>query len=147
MAVKMTSRKRFREAMAQGVSDRVPYFEEGLREAVLAAWKRQGMPPEALGGTPFPADRRVGLQPELDPRPRLRHYPSRPGDLAEFVRCFAPDDPDRLAVDGCDLAAAGTSDGPVTMLRVHRGFFLSMGVEAWPRFRELMEMLTAAPRG
>ncbi len=64
---------------------------------------------------------------------------------AEFAWRLDPDDPDRLAVDECDLATAALPGDHVTMLRIHRGFFLSMGVADWPRFRELMEMLTAAP--
>ncbi len=145
MPVEMSSRQRFRETMASGTPDRVPYFGEGLREEVLAAWQRQGMPPGEFPDTLFPTDRRIELQPDLDPRPPLSRYPSSREDLAEFARRLDPDDPARLAVDECDLAGASAPDGHVNMLRVHRGFFLSMGVQGWSRFKTLMEMLVDAP--
>jgi hypothetical protein len=37
----MNSRERFRETMRYGAPDRVPYFEEGIRDDVLRAWRRQ----------------------------------------------------------------------------------------------------------
>ena len=39
----MNSRDRFRETMRYGAPDRVPYFEEGIRDDVLRAWRRQGL--------------------------------------------------------------------------------------------------------
>ena len=145
MSPEMTSRRRFNETMALGVPDRVPYFEEGLRAEVLAAWRRQGMPSGRLCGALAATDRREEIQPDLDPRPPLTRYPSKSGDLPEFARRLDPGDPQRLEAAECRLAEAALPDGHVNMLRVHRGFFLSMGVQGWPRFRELMEMLTEAP--
>ncbi len=40
----MNSRERFHATMNFGHPDRVPYFEEGIREEVLSAWRAQGMP-------------------------------------------------------------------------------------------------------
>jgi len=145
MPVEMTNRQRFSETMSLGSPDRIPYFEEGLREEVLAAWRKQGMSPAQSPFTLFPTDRREEIQPDLDPRPSLSRYPSSREDLAEFERRLDPDDPGRLAVDECDLAGASAPDGHVNMLRIHRGFFLSMGVEDWSRFKALMEMLVDAP--
>ena len=145
MPVEMTSRQRFRETMDLGAPDRVPYFEEGLREEVLAAWRKQGMPPGELPHSLFPTDRRQELQPDLDPRPPLSRYPSSREDLAELERRLDPGDPGRLTVEECDLAGASAPDGHVNMLRVHRGLFLSLGVKDWSRFKALMEMLVDAP--
>ena len=39
----MNNRERFFETLHYGNPDRVPYFEEGIREDVIAAWKEQGM--------------------------------------------------------------------------------------------------------
>ncbi len=42
----MNSRERFRETMEYGKPDRVPYFEEGIRDDVLSLWRRQGLAPD-----------------------------------------------------------------------------------------------------
>ena len=39
-----TSRIRFLETLRFGTTDRVPYFEEGIREDVIRAWRKQGLP-------------------------------------------------------------------------------------------------------
>ena len=41
----MNSRRRFLETMQYGTPDRVPYFEEGIRDEVIKAWHSQGLPP------------------------------------------------------------------------------------------------------
>ncbi len=40
----MNSRRRFLETMQYGTPDRVPYFEEGIRDEVLKVWHSQGLP-------------------------------------------------------------------------------------------------------
>jgi hypothetical protein len=40
----MNSRQRFLETMRYGKPDRAPYFEEGIRDEVLAVWRQQGLP-------------------------------------------------------------------------------------------------------
>ena len=39
----MNSRERFLRTMEFRAPDRVPYFEEGIRDEVVAAWRRQGL--------------------------------------------------------------------------------------------------------
>jgi len=39
-----TTRRRFAETMRCGAPDRVPCFEDGLRDDVLEQWRRQGLP-------------------------------------------------------------------------------------------------------
>ena len=46
----MNSRQRFRATMRYEVVDRVPYFEEPLREEVIEAWHSQGLRPGLLQG-------------------------------------------------------------------------------------------------
>ena len=51
----MSSRERFRETMDYGRPDRVPYFEEGIREDVLMEWQAQGLAKAADLATMFPS--------------------------------------------------------------------------------------------
>ena len=82
----MNSRQRFQQTMRYGAPDRVPYFEEGLRDDVLERWHKQGLPApprqRCLGlagvapgmGLPYPADRIVR---ERRPRSRLGRHTAR----------------------------------------------------------------------
>ena len=141
----MNPRHRFAETMSFGRPDRVPYFEEGLRPEVLEAWRRQGMPADLDPAAVFPSDPREEVQPDLDPRPRPETWPASREGLADLVRRLDPDDPSRLS-DDLDAVAARAEDGrQVTMLRVHRGFFLSMGVYDWDRLHETCLLLYDDP--
>jgi hypothetical protein len=42
-AKKMNSRERFLKVMQYESVDRVPYFEEGIRDEVIEAWKKTGV--------------------------------------------------------------------------------------------------------
>ena len=67
----MSSRERFRETMSYGRPDRVPYFEEGIREDVLKAWRTQGLAKATDLKTMFLSDHRERMQVDLEPRPKL----------------------------------------------------------------------------
>ena len=141
----MNSRTRFRETMGYGTPDRAPYFEEGIREEVIRAWRKQGLPrgtdPEKL----FPSDPRVEIDLDLEPLPRPRRWPTSKSDLHDFRRRFNPDDPRRLPHDWQACARRAEKNEPTVMLRVHRGLFLSMGVYGWERFAELARLLIQEP--
>ena len=141
----MNSRERFNQAMAYGVVDRVPYFEEGIREEVAAAWRRQGLPPGADLAQLFPSDPREEIVVDLEPRPELARWPSTAADLADFRNSLDPRDPGRFPSDWQRQIQTWQGDDAVRMLRIHRGFFLTMGVRTWPRFREVMDLLFDAP--
>ena len=95
----MLSRERFRQTMQYGAPDRVPYFEEGLRDDVLQAWYQQGLSQDADISRIFPSDRREEIQPELDPLPALKRWPDTLADLAELEKRLDPSDPARLPSD------------------------------------------------
>ncbi len=141
----MKSRDRFRETMRYGRPDRVPYFEEGLRKEVLDVWRRQGMPPKSEFLKRFPSDPRVEIEPELDPLPPLKKRPGTWVDLAEFRKRLNPTDHKRFPQNWKHLVRSLQNKETVRMLRVHRGLFLSMGVQAWSRFMELMSLLGENP--
>ncbi|HYA02920.1 MAG TPA: hypothetical protein VEI04_07380, partial [Syntrophobacteria bacterium] len=92
----MNSRERFRETMGYGRPDRVPYFEEGIRDEVRRVWRNQGLPPEADLSRMFPSDQREELIVDLEPLPWPRNWPTSSSQLDELRRRLDPDDPRRL---------------------------------------------------
>jgi len=54
----MNSRERFLEPLRFGQTDRVPYFQEGIRPDVLRAWSRQGLRSADELSSLFPIDGR-----------------------------------------------------------------------------------------
>jgi hypothetical protein len=142
----MTGRERFRETMCYGKPDRVPYFEEGIRPEVLEAWQGQGMRPDVDLSVMFPCDQREEIQPDLDPRPPFQEWPTSRSGLDVWRRRLNPYEPDRLPDDWLERTRAWRKRDDVLMLRLHRGFFLTMGVESWHRFTQVIYLLKDDPR-
>jgi len=141
----MTARQRFAETMRYGSPDRVPYFEEGLRDDVLEQWHQQGLPPDADLSQMFETDRREQIPVDLEPRPRLEKWPTSRRGLKALRRRLDPDDPGRLPDDWAGRVEARRTRGHVVQLPVHRGFFLSMGVGDWARLLEVLYLLNDQP--
>jgi len=137
----MTSRKRFIETMCYGRPDRVPYFEEGIRDEVIQAWRGQGLSGRSELEHRFPSDKRERMEIDLEPRPGLNAAPSTPSELDEFHRRLDPGDPKRLPHHWKKRVKDWRKRDHMLMLHVHRGFFLTMGVRDWRRFRNVMTML------
>ena len=93
---KMSSRERFRETMGYGTPDRVPYFEEGIRSDVLAAWRTQGLTKDTDLANLFPCDHRERIEVDLEPRPKLLSRLDKMTDLKKFARRLNPSDKARL---------------------------------------------------
>jgi uroporphyrinogen decarboxylase len=141
----MTSRERFRETMRYGRPDRVPYFEDGIRDEVLAAWREQGLPPDADLATLFPTDRRERLPVNLDSTPAgERAIPSR-ANLKASKRSLDPDAPGRLPDDWAEKVRAWRDRDHLLELWVHQGFFLTMGVRDWATFEPVVYLLEDDP--
>jgi uroporphyrinogen decarboxylase len=134
----VNSRERFRATMASEPVDHAPYFEEGLRQEVLDAWRAAGHDPEAELGRLMPVDRRDEIQPDLDPRPAPERWPTSISELEDFRHRLDPDDPARLPEDWERQVGAWRGRDHVVMLRAHRGFFLSTGVHGWDRLWEVI---------
>jgi hypothetical protein len=137
----MNSRERFFETMFYGKPDRVPYFEEGIRQEVLNAWFRQGLSPDDDLEVMFHTDRREEFTPDIGPRPYPKRWPATVSELNKFRHCFDVDDPGRLPEDWSDRVQAWQDRQHVLMLRVHEGFFLSLGVGDWQRFYEVIHQV------
>jgi hypothetical protein len=141
----MNSRDRFLETMRFGHPDRVPYFEEGLRAEVLKAWRKQGLAAGADLAKMFEADRREEISLDVDPHPWPRHWPATRTDLAAYAGWLDPDDASRLPENWNKKIAAWKSRQHVLMMRLHIGFFETMGVDGWQRFHELMQLIHNDP--
>jgi hypothetical protein len=131
--------------MRYGNPDRVPYFEEGIREEVLDAWRKQGLAADADPDRLFPSDRREEIQPELEPLPLPEPWPTSPAELDNLRKSLDPADPRRFPDDWSERVRNWRTRDHVLMLRVHRGFFLSMGVNEWDRFAEVIRLTIESP--
>jgi hypothetical protein len=141
----MNSRERFRITMQYGKPDRIPYFEEGIREEVLRAWMKQGLPSKSEFTRMFPCDKREEIQLELDPIPPPKRWPASKPELEEFQNSLDPQEPSRWPSDWSERIQSWRKSESVLMLRVHRGFFLSMGVHDWNRFTEVVKLTVKNP--
>jgi hypothetical protein len=137
-----SSRRRFIETMRLGKPDRVPYFEEGIRDEVIDVWRGQGLQSRGELENRFPSDKRERIELDLEPHPKFKkRWPSTKADLDEFRRCLDPDDSSRLPDHWKRRVRSWHKRDYALMLHVHRGFFLSMGVRDWQRFQDVMFLL------
>ena len=131
--------------MSYGKPDRVPYFEEGIRREVIRSWRKQGLPKDADIAQMFPSDQREVIEVDLEPRPKFSKWPTSRSDLKELLRRLAPYGRGRLPRGWAKRVRHWKNRDHVLMLRIHRGFFLSMGVYDWRRFSELMDLVIDDP--
>ena len=95
----MTSRERFHETLAYGKPDRVPLFDEGLRDDVLERWQEQGMPAGTDLHDLFGMDQRERIPVDLDPRPRMEDWKPDAAGVKALRRHLDPEDPSRWPDD------------------------------------------------
>ncbi len=141
----MNSRQRFLESLAYGRPDRVPLFEEGIRDEVISAWRNEGLPDNAQFYSLFPIDEREELAMDVEPRPELSHWSSQRSLLDLLRRRLDPEDPARLPADWPERVKAWQRRDHVLMLRVNWGFFQTLGVEGWSRFEEVIYLVKDDP--
>ena len=142
----MNSRERFLKSLAFGQPDRVPLFEEGIRNEVVTAWQNEGLPAGVQFSSLFPADKREELALDVEPRPNLNQWPNRSSVLGILRQRLDPDDPARLPADWAKRVEAWQKRDHVLMLRVNWGFFQTLGVEGWSRFEEVIYLVKDDPR-
>ncbi len=141
----MNCRQRFHETMRYGSPDRVPLFEEGIREEVFRRWRKQGLSGRSDLAKMFSSDTLDWIEPDLDPRPRLKKWPFSFPLLDVLKQRLNPEDTRRLPRRWRKKIREWQKRNHVLMLRVHQGFFLSMGVYGWQRFKEVIHLLTKDP--
>ena len=137
----MDNRQRFYESLHYGNPDRLPYFEEGIREDTLEAWKEQGHPVGADAQELFQADEEEEIKIDLVPVPGFRRWPKTFKEL-EFLEkhldgLILP----RILPDWPKQIGRLRGRDHVLMVRAHEGFFLSMGVgDSQSLFRLVRQM-------
>ena len=141
----MNGRERFIETMRYGAPDRIPCFNEGIQSEVLKAWRKQGLTPGVSLSEEFLSDEREEIEVDLEPSPKIEKLPTSLRDLEAMRQALDPLDRGRLPQPWSKRVLAWRSRNHVLMLRIHRGFFLSMGVDSWTRLEEVMDLLTSKP--
>lgn len=141
----MNARQRFHETMNFGTPDRAPYFEEGIREEVIEEWQNQGLSVDQKFSDLFPNDSFLEIQLNLEPLPEFNKWPSSIHQLDQLRKGFNPDDPSRMPDDWQEIVEKTHNQDTVIFLRVHRGFFQSMGIHKWDRFSDVMFMILEDP--
>jgi len=131
--------------MAYGQPDRPPYFEEGIRDDVIRAWQQQGMPAGKTPSELFGIDKREEIMLEVEPLPWPKEWPTSMAGLGILRDRLDPLDDERLPAGWPDVIAEWrTRDYPV-LIRVHRGFFQTLGVGDWRRFEDVIYLVKDDP--
>ena len=133
----MTSRERFKETLNFGQPDRAPFLEEGIRDEVFNKWN---ISPKKLRKH-YNIDIYKFLMPLIDPVPEPRQWPQRISEIESFRKRLNPDHPSRFGNEWCADVKDCERNDIIRILRVHRGFFLSMGVGDWKRFEYVINLL------
>ena len=132
--------------MSYGALDRVPLFQEGIREEVLDAWHQQGLSPGTDLATLFTYDELEEIEPVLDPIPAIPRRSSKKSIIEELRRRLDPYDPRRLPSDWREQVRQWQESRQAALfLRLHRGFFLTMGVKGWHSFTDAIRLLKDDP--
>jgi len=141
----MTSRERFLETMRLGWPDQAPCFDEGIRPEVIREWQSQGLSRENDLYRIVSMDRKETLETNLYPIPDIKDWPKNMHQLEGFRERLDPFDEKRLPKEWSQKVEGWRHREHALMLYVHEGFFLTMGVEDWQRFLEVMYLLVDQP--
>jgi len=137
----MNNKLRFNNIMNYKDVDRILYFEEGIRKEVLKKWgiKKSDFLKQ------FKVDHREELIPDVDVKPVFKKWPSTIKDLKELKKRLNSYDSSRIPQNFIkNIDRLNNGYAPI-ILRVHRGFFLSLGVYDNHRFLEVINLLTENP--
>ena len=142
---RMNNRQRFYESLHYGSPDRLPYFEEGIREDTLKTWEEQGHPVEAQAQELFIADEKEEIQIDLVPIPGFKGWPKTLKELESLEKHLEGINLTRIFPDWPYQIERLKKREHVLLVRVHEGFFLTMGVEDGQTFTRLMYQIMDEP--
>lgn len=137
----MTGRERFLATLASRKCDRVPFLLEGLRPDVFESW---GIRPDQLPHA-TQTDQHLMLVPDTGPIPYPDDWPVKSSQLPRFLAKLNPRHPERFGSEWQEQTRLCSDSGIIRILRVHNGFFQSMGINDWHRFDETIALLAEAP--
>ena len=138
----LNTKQRFNRIMNLQDVDRVLYFEEGIRTEVLKSWGLSRS--EFL--RKFNVDFREEIIPTLDVSPAFRKWPSTLKQLSKLKNRLDANDASRLPNKLKSRIKKWKERDYPLILRVHRGFFLSMGVYDNNRFLEVLTLMMENPK-
>jgi Uroporphyrinogen decarboxylase (URO-D) len=142
----MNGRERFIKTMDFDPVDRPPLFEDGLRDEVVHNWYKQGLRREIKLENIFTFDKREEIEPDLEPIPSPTYWPKTLAGLKKFAIKYDPHDQKRLPDDWAKKVIEWKTREFPLILRVHRGYFLTMGVHGWHRFTDAIQLLVDEPK-
>jgi len=140
----MNERERFLKTMRFEKPDRVPYFEQFIRDDVLDRWRKEGLPPDANVARYFNLDRRKVLPlklalyelPRFDRTVRNRDDLNRlRKNLEEALKNAYPPDWSKLVEELKDC------DYPVGIGAWESGILQFIGILHWDSFEQALLML------
>jgi len=132
----MTERERFHRLMRGKVVDRPPLLEEGVREAVIESWHKQGLPQDKTHLEAF------GLTPHENIGPDLRYVSSYFGSIIDlsprdYRKAFNVS-PRRFPNDWDETVKRLEDRSHIVCIWASRGFFQALGVGDWPTFEQAL---------
>jgi hypothetical protein len=142
----MNARRRFLETMTFGSPDHVPLFREGMRSDVIRRWIKQGLRSEKELASKFHYDHREEIAPDLYARSQFIFESKSKLDLDRLQKVLDPDDKNRLPSGWRGKVRRWRQREHVLILRVHEGLFLTMGVDGWNSFSNVIELLVDNPK-
>ncbi len=142
----MNARDRFKNTLEAGFADHPPLFEDGIRTEVLRKWHTQGLRNKVKLEDLFVFDHREEIEPDLDPLPSLSRFPSTLEGFQKLLTRLDPSDSQRLPDDWERKVSEWKKRDYPLILRVHRGYYLTLGVYGWRRFAEANRLLVDDPR-
>ena len=143
--VSMNNRQRFYASLHYGTPDRLPYFEEGIREDVLESWREQGHQVGDEAQELFKADGMEEVKIDLVPIPGYKGLPRTFKELESLEKHLGKVKLTRVLPKWPKQIKRLKERDHVLMLRAHEGFFLSMGVEDGRTFACLMYQIMDEP--
>ena len=141
----MNSRQRFLETMRFASPDRVPCFQEGLRDDVLEKWQSQGLPAGVQLDQIFDFDLREEFSPHLYSRLDPVELAGSPSGLDRWRRSLDPNDSRRLPSSWKKSVPLWQERQHVLMIQVHDGFFETMGIGDSRSFTRLLYLVADQP--
>jgi len=112
----------------------------------LERWREEGLAEDADLAQMFDYDRRELVPFDIRRRPDLLdEFPASAADLDKLRASLDPDEPGRVPEDWDEKVKAWDDRDHVLDLSVHRGFFLTMGVDTWHRFERCVFQLADEP--
>jgi hypothetical protein len=141
----MTARERFLRTMRFEQADRVPFWEEGLRQDVLDRWGAQEGWGEADHYERFGLDRRETFQPNLQPIPKVRRRVRTLRALERLATRYNPASRGRLPGLWRRRARAWAARDYPLGIQPYRGLFLSMCVGDWRTLTDALYLVADEP--